>query len=81
MEIKKIEKIAERRKFLLLILRCIYYINKTFPSIRSVIIWVLIIIIVSSWVFIYERSNLLQKLLDWIILLNNLVNIYLNIFP
>ena len=37
----------------------------TFPSIRNIIFRALIIIIVSPWALILERSNLLQKLLDF----------------
>ena len=40
-----------------------YKFTITFPSIRNIIFWVLIIIIVSPWTLIFERSNLLQKLL------------------
>ena len=39
-----------------------YQFTITFPSIRNIIFWVLIII--SPWVLIFERSKLLQKLLD-----------------
>ena len=42
-----------------------YQFNITFPSIRNIIFWILIIIIVSPWALIFERSNLLQKLLDF----------------
>ena len=42
-----------------------YQFTITFPSIRNIIFWVLIIIIVSPWALIFERSNLLQKLLDF----------------
>ena len=42
-----------------------YQFTITFPSIRNIIFWVLIIIIVSPWALIFERSNLLQKVLDF----------------
>ena len=42
-----------------------YQFTIAFPSIRNIIFWVLIIIIVSPWALIFERSNLLQKLLDF----------------
>ena len=42
-----------------------YQFTITFPSIRNIIFWVLIVIIVSPWALIFERSNLLQKLLDF----------------
>ena len=42
-----------------------YQFAITFPSIRNIIFWVLIIIIVSPWVLIFKRYNLLQKLLDF----------------
>ena len=42
-----------------------YQFTITFPSIRNIIFWILIIIIVSPWALIFERSNLLQKLLDF----------------
>ena len=42
-----------------------YQFAITFPSIRNIIFWVLIIIIVSPLGLIFERSNLLQKLLDF----------------
>ena len=42
-----------------------YQFTIAFPSIRNIIFWVLIIIIVSPWALILERSNILQKLLDF----------------
>ena len=42
-----------------------YQFALTFSSIRNIIFWVLIIIIVSPWALILERSNLLQKVLDF----------------
>ena len=42
-----------------------YQFTIAFPSIRNIIFWVLIIIIVSPWALIFERSNLLQKVLDF----------------
>ena len=42
-----------------------YQFTITIPSIRNIIFCVLIIIIVSPWALISERSNLLQKLLDF----------------
>ena len=42
-----------------------YQFTIAFPSIRNIIFWLLIIIIVSPWALIFERSNLLQKLLDF----------------
>ena len=42
-----------------------YQFAITFPSIRNIIFWVLIIIIVSPWALNFERSNLSQKLLDF----------------
>ena len=42
-----------------------YQFTITFPSIRNIIFWVLIIIIVSPWALNFEISNLLQKLLDF----------------
>ena len=38
-----------------------YQFTIRFPSIRNIIFWVLINIIVSPWALIFERSNLLQK--------------------
>ena len=37
-----------------------YQFTIAFPSIKNIIFWILIIIIVSSWALIFERSNLLQ---------------------
>ena len=42
-----------------------YQFTITFPFNKNIIFWILIIIIVSSWALIFERSNLLQKLLDF----------------
>ena len=42
-----------------------YQCTIVIPSIRNIIFWVLIIIIVSPWALIFERSKLLQKLLDF----------------
>ena len=42
-----------------------YQFTIAFPSIRNIIFWLLIIIIVSPWVLIFKRYNLLQKLLDF----------------
>ena len=42
-----------------------YQFTITFPSIRNIIFWILIITIVSPWALIFERSNLLKKLLDF----------------
>ena len=37
----------------------------TFPSIKSLIFWVFIIIFALPWAIIFERSNILQKLLNF----------------
>ena len=42
-----------------------YQFTIIFPSIRNIIFWLLIIITVSPLALIFERSNLLQKLLDF----------------
>ena len=42
-----------------------YQFTIAFPSIKNIIFWILIIIIVSSWALIFEISNLSQKLLDF----------------
>ena len=42
-----------------------YKFTVTFPSIKNMIFWVFIIIIVIPWALIFERSNILQKVLDF----------------
>ena len=42
-----------------------YQFTIILPSIRNIIFWILIIIIVSPWALIFESSNLLEKLLDF----------------
>ena len=42
-----------------------YNFTVTFPSIKNMIFWVFIIIIVIPWALIFERSNILQKVLDF----------------
>ena len=37
----------------------------TFPSIKNLIFWAFILIIVLPWAIILERANILQKLLDF----------------
>ena len=43
-----------------------YQFTIIFASIRKIIFWILIIIIVSSWAILFEISNLLPKLLDFL---------------
>ena len=43
----------------------VYQFTIAFPSIRNIIFFLLIIIILSPWALISERTNLLQKLLDF----------------
>ena len=42
-----------------------YKFTLTFPSVKNLIFWVFILILVSPWAIILERSNLLQKLLEF----------------
>ena len=42
-----------------------YKFTVTFPSVKNMIFLVFIIIIVLPWVLILERSNVLQKVLDF----------------
>ncbi len=42
-----------------------YKFTLTFPSIKSLIFWVFIIIFALPWAIIFERSNILQKLLNF----------------
>ena len=42
-----------------------YKFTLTFPSVKNLIFWVLILILVSPWAIILERSNILQKLLEF----------------
>ena len=42
-----------------------YKFTVTFPSIKNMIFWVFIIIIVLPWALIFERSNILQKVLNF----------------
>ena len=42
-----------------------YKFTVTFPSVKNMIFWVFIIIIVLPWALILERSNVLQKVLDF----------------
>ena len=42
-----------------------YHLTVTFPSIKNMIFWIFIIIIVSPWALIFQRSNILQKLIDF----------------
>ena len=37
----------------------------TFPSIKNLIFWAFILIILLLWAIILERANILQKLLDF----------------
>ena len=43
----------------------VYKFTVTFPSIKNMIFWVFIIIIVLPWALIFERSNILKKVLDF----------------
>ena len=42
-----------------------YSFTITFPSIKNLIFWIFIIIIVLPWALIFERSNIFQKILDF----------------
>ena len=42
-----------------------YKFTLTFPSVKNLIFWVFILILVSPWAIIIERSNILQKLLKF----------------
>ena len=42
-----------------------YKFTLTFPSVKNLIFWVFILILVSTWAIILERSNILQKLLEF----------------
>ena len=42
-----------------------YKFTLTFPSVKNLIFWVFILILVSPWAIIIERSNILQKLLEF----------------
>ena len=42
-----------------------YKFTVTFPSIKNMIFWIFIIIIVLPWALIFERSNILKKVLDF----------------
>ena len=42
-----------------------YKFTITFPSIKNMIFWIFIIIIVSPWDLVFERSKILQKLIDF----------------
>ena len=42
-----------------------YKFTLTFPSVQNLIFWVFILILVSPWAIILERSNILQKLLEF----------------
>ena len=42
-----------------------YKFTLTFPSVKNLIFWVFILILVSPWAIILERSNILQKLLEF----------------
>ena len=41
-----------------------YKFTLTFPSLKNLVFWVFILILISPWVIILERSNILQKLLE-----------------
>ena len=43
-----------------------YKFTLTFPSVKNLILWVFILIIVSPQAIILERSNILQKLLEFL---------------
>ena len=43
-----------------------YKFTLTFPSVKNLIFWVFILILVSPWAIILERSNILQKLLEFL---------------
>ena len=42
-----------------------YKFTLTFPSVKNLIFWVFILILVSPWAIILESSNILQKLLEF----------------
>ena len=42
-----------------------YKFTLTFPSVKNLIFWVFILILISPWAIILERSNILQKLLEF----------------
>ena len=42
-----------------------YKFTLTFPSVKNLIFWVIILILVSPWAIILERSIILQKLLEF----------------
>ena len=42
-----------------------YKFTLTFPSVKNLIFWVFILILVSPWAIILERPNILQKLLEF----------------
>ena len=42
-----------------------YLFTLSFPSIKNLIFWTFILIIVLPWAIILERANILQKLLDF----------------
>ena len=42
-----------------------YKFTLTFPSLKNLVFWVFILILVSPWAIILERSNILQKLLEF----------------
>ena len=43
-----------------------YKFTLTFPSVKNLIFWVFILIFVPPWAIILERSNILQKLLEFL---------------
>ena len=43
-----------------------YKFTLTFPSVKNLIFWVFILILVSPWAIILERSNILQKILEFL---------------
>ena len=42
-----------------------YLFTLTFPSIKNLIFWALILIIILPWAIILERANILQKLIEF----------------
>ena len=42
-----------------------YKFTLTFPSLKNLVFWVFILILLSPWAIILERSNILQKLLEF----------------
>ena len=42
-----------------------YKFTLTFPSLKNLVFWVFILILALPWAIILERSNILQKLLEF----------------